>query len=126
MAGVRASETSGRGDWGGCGDRSGRWGCEVPLIEFGEELVLSVGDGLGAERRDLGGRLSFANGGLGLGGEEGAVALGVCIALSDSGGDAGGAGVCWDGSLAMGVTELREVPGAAGAMGGETFGHLFL
>jgi hypothetical protein len=95
------------------------------LIEFCEEFVLSVGDGLGAERRDLGGRLGFANGGLGLCREIGAVTLGVRIALRDSGGDAGGAWVCRDG-FGDGRDRVREVLGAAGAMGGETFGHLFL
>ena len=73
-------------DWGGCGGLGGE------LVEFEEELVLGVGDGLGVEGGDLGGGLGLADGALGFGGEEGAVALGVGVALGDGSGDAGGAG----------------------------------
>ena len=100
---------------------------ELPLVEFGEQLVLGVGDGLGAAGGDFGGGLGFVDGAFGLGGEEGAVALGVGVALGYSGGDAS-AGFCrsgaddgWDG-----CGGLRGIAGVAGAVGGETFGDLLL
>jgi len=94
------------------------------LIEFGEKLVLGVGDGLGVESGDLGCGLSRADGVFCLLGEEGAVALRVGIALGDGSGDAGGAGVRrggWNDSSGA----VRALA-AAGAMSGETLGHLFL
>jgi hypothetical protein len=106
---------------GVCRDRR----CQGPLIEFGEELILCVGDGLSVESGDLGCSFRGANGVLGLLGEEGAVALGVGVALGDGGGDAGGASVSrggWnDGSNGVALMLVT-----AGAMSGETLGHLFL
>lgn len=106
---------------GVCGDRR-RQG---PLIEFGEELILCVGDGLSIESGDLGCSFCGANGVFGLLGEEGAVALGVGVTLGDSGGDAGGASVSRrgrnDGSNGVALMLVT-----AGAMSGETLGHLFL
>jgi hypothetical protein len=106
---------------GVCGD--GR--CEGPLIEFGEELILCVGHGLSVESGDLGCGFCGANGVLGLLGEEGAVALGVGVSLGDGGGDAGGASVSRrgrnDGSNGVALMLVT-----AGAMSGETLGHLFL
>jgi hypothetical protein len=94
------------------------------LIEVGEELELGVGDGLGVASCDLGCSLCRAYGVFGLLGEEGAVALGVCVALGDGCGDSRGAGVCGGGlSDRCGVA---LVLGAAGAMGGEALGHLLL
>ena len=86
---------------GVCGDRR----CQGPLIEFGEELILCVGDGLSVESGDLGCGFGGADGAFGLLGEEGAVALGVGVALGDSGCDAGGASVSRGGGT-MGVTGL--------------------
>jgi hypothetical protein len=63
------------------------------LVEFGEELVLGVGDGLGVEGCDFGGSFSGADGVFGLLGEEGAVAFRVGVAFGYGCGDAGGAGV---------------------------------
>jgi hypothetical protein len=63
------------------------------LVEFGEELVLGVGDGLGVEGCDFGGSFSGADGVFGLLGEEGTVAFRVGVAFGYGCGDAGGAGV---------------------------------
>ncbi len=51
-------------------------------------MVLGVGCGLGAASGGLGGGFGGADGVFGLLGEEGAVALGVGVALGDGGGDA--------------------------------------
>ena len=95
------------------------------MIEFGEELVLGVGDGLGVESGDLGCSFSGADGAFGLLGEEGAVALGVGVALGDGGGDAGGAGVRGGGG-SDGSSGVVGALVAAGAMRGEALGHLLL
>ena len=94
------------------------------MVEFGEELILGVGDGLRVESGDLGCGFSGADGVFGLLGEEGAVALRVGVALGDRGGDAGGAGAsgdgCSDGSRAVGALV------AAGTMRGQALSHLLL
>jgi hypothetical protein len=61
------------------------------FMEGIEEQLLGPRDGLGVERGDLGRGLGLLGGALCLGGEEGAVAGGVGIALGDGGGDATGA-----------------------------------
>jgi hypothetical protein len=94
------------------------------LIEFGEELVLGVGDCLGVASCDFGGSLGFADGGFGLRGEKGAVALRVGVALGDGGSDAGGSRVCrlrsGDGDC-VAAGPLR----ATGSVRGEALGDLF-
>jgi hypothetical protein len=95
------------------------------LVELLEEVELGFGDGAGGDSGDLGRGLSLADGGLGLGGEEGTVALGVGVALGDGGGDAGGAGACGGGD-GDGRGRSRGVALTAGAMGGEAGGDLFL
>ena len=94
------------------------------MLEFGEELVLGIGDGLRVESGDLGCSFSGADGVFCLLGEKGAVALRVSVALSDCGGDAGGAGFCGcgfgNGSRTIGALI------ATGTMRGEALGHLLL
>ena len=106
----------------GSGNRSR---CQFPLVEFGEQLILRVGDGLGAAGGDLGCGLGLTDGAFGLGGEEGAIALGVGVALGYGGGDAGGAGLCRGGTERR-AQSARRIAGVAGAVGGEPFGDLLL
>ena len=84
---------------------------------------MSLSYGLGVESRDLRGCFGLADGGFGLLGEEGAVALGVGVALGNGGCDARCAGargsvrcirIYWSGCAL----------GAAGAMRGEALGCL--
>ena len=94
------------------------------MIEFGEKLVLGVGDGLGVETGNFGCSFSGADGVFGLLGEEGAVALRVGVALGDGCGDARGAAVCGGGRNDR--SGAGQALGAAGAMSGEALGHLLL
>ncbi len=94
------------------------------MVEFGEELVLSVGDGLRVESGDLGCSFSRADRVFGLLGEEGAVALRVGVALGDCCGDTGGAGIRGSRWSNRGWAVWTLV--ATGAMSGEALGHLFL
>jgi hypothetical protein len=94
------------------------------LIEFGEKLVLSVGDSLRVETGDLGCGLGGTDGVFGLLGEEGTVALRVGVTLGDGGGDAGGAGT-WGGGCRDGSRDVGPLV-AAGTMRGEALGHLLL
>jgi hypothetical protein len=95
------------------------------LIELGEKLVLSVGNCLCGGGSNLSGCFGPTDGGFGFGGEEGTVALGVGVAFSYRGGDAGCASPCSsrrnDGGVGRG-TAL----GAAGTMSSKPFGYLLL
>ena len=71
----------------------------------------------------MGGGFGLADGGLGFGGEEGAVALGVGVALGYGGGDAGGAGAGGRGD-GSGRGRRGGFSLAAGAVGGEACGDL--
>jgi len=98
-----------------------------PLVKLGQQLVLGGGDGLGAAGGDFCGGLGLLglpDGAFGLGGQEGAVALGVGVAFGNCGGDAGSAGLCGRGAGRRNGRRggLRLV--VAGAVGGESFGHL--
>jgi hypothetical protein len=106
--------------------RFGRGGVGLRVVvEFFEEVELGFGDGAGVEGGNFGGGFGLADGGLGLGGEEGAVALGVGVAFRDGGGDAGGAGAGGrgdgDGRGSGGRGAL-----AAGTMRSEAGGDLLL
>ena len=92
-------------------------------VEGFEEVELRGGYGAGGNGGDLGCSFGLADGGLGLGGEEGAVALGVGVALGDGCGDARGASA---GRRVDGRGRRRGGGGlwAAGAMGGEALGYL--
>jgi len=72
-------------------------GSQGPLIELRQKLVLGVGYGLGTESGNLSRGFGFADSGLGLLGEKGAIAGGVGIALGNGGGDAGGTRLRWVG-----------------------------
>ena len=93
------------------------------LFEFFKEVELGCGDGQGVDGGDVRGGFGLADGGLGFGGEEGAVALGVGVALGYCGGDAGGPGARGSGD-GSGRGRSGGVSLAAGAMGGETRGDL--
>jgi hypothetical protein len=67
---------------------------ERVLVERFEELLLGCCDGLSVERGDLGRGLGLLGGALGLGGENRAIAGGLCVTLGDGGGNAAGAGWC--------------------------------
>ena len=95
------------------------------MIELGEELVLCVGNCLCGGGSDLGGRFGPTDGRFGFGGEEGTVALGVGVAFSYCGGDAGCAGLCGSGRSDRGDGVGRAL-GAAGTMSGEAFCYLLL
>ena len=86
---------------------------------------MGCGHGQGVYGGDVGGGFGLADGGLGLGGEEGAVALGVGVALGYGGGDASGAGARRGGD-GSGRWRCGRVSLAAGAVGGEAGGDLLL
>lgn len=126
VAGEEGGVVEGAEGNGGDGDRSGGLLCGTPGVEVGEELLLRDSDGLGIDGGDLGGCLGLVDGALGFGGEEGAIGLGVRVALGDGGGDVGGAdargagarGLCGDGNC-----EVRGGGEAAtSAVGGDAFG----
>lgn len=96
---------------------------ECPLVELVEKLILGVCDSLGADRCNLGGGLCLVDGTFGLGGEEGAVGLGVGVAFCDGSGDVGRArfGRGWLGDGGDGTVGTL---GAASTMSGETLGCL--
>ena len=105
----------------GRGDVLGGW----QVVEFGEEVVLGVGDGLCGEDGDVDGCFGLTDGVFGFGGEDGAIAGGVSVALGDGGGDA-----CSTGLGGGGDGDGRGGAGgggaAAGAVGGEALGDLLL
>lgn len=98
-------------------------------VEFGEEVVLDLGYGLGVALGDLGGGFGLTggvfgltDGSLGLFREEVAVALGLGVALGDGGGDAGGAGARRGGRGVRGG--VGGGSSASGTVRGESFGDL--
>jgi hypothetical protein len=105
-------------------------GFTVVFVEFGEEVVLDLGDGLGVAGSDFGCGFGLASDGVGLAdgtfslfGQEGAVALGLGVAFRNGSCDAGG-------SLAGGRRGRRcsraGRAGAAGTVSREAFGDLLL
>ena len=86
---------------------------------------MGCGYGEGVYGRDVGGGFGLADGGLGLGGEEGAVALGVGVTLGYGGGDARGAGARRSGD-GRGRRWGGRVSLAAGAVSREAGGDLLL
>jgi hypothetical protein len=92
------------------------------FVEGFEEALLGCGDGLGVERGDFGCGAGLLGGAFGLGGQEGAIALGVGVALGDGGCDLRGAGV--GGACGLDCGGLRGVAAAAAAMRGEALGDL--
>lgn len=108
----------------------GQWSCGVAgvVVEFGEEVVLDLGEGLGISLGDLGsgfglssGFLGFTYGASGLFGEEVVVGLGMGVALGDCGGDTG----TWR-CGGVGLSDRSGGAGSAGAMRGEALGDLLL
>ena len=94
---------------------------EVGLVEGVQQRLLRGGDGLRVERGDLRGGAGLLDGAFGLGGEKGAVAMGVRLALSVRGGDARGTAV--GGARRFGRSARRRLT-AAIAVRGEAFGSL--
>src|SRR6185437_12449822 len=103
--------------------RSGRRS-KCPLIKLGKQFVLRVGDSLGAAGGDFGGCPGLLNGAFRLGGEEGAIALGLSVALGYSCGDAGSMWLCRRGTGDRRGGGDARLPGVTGAMGSEALGHL--
>ena len=93
------------------------------LVEGVQQGLLGGGDGLSIEGGDFGSGAGLLDGALGLGGEEGTIALGMGIALGDSGGDTRGATGGRLGGRGSGCTAgLRGA--TAAAMRGQAFGNL--
>ena len=99
--------------------------CGWEVVEFCEEVVLGVGNRLGGEDGDIDGCFCLSDGIFGFGGEDGAVAGGVRVALGDGGGDACGA-CLGGGGDGDGGSGAGGGGAAAGAVGGEALGDLLL
>ena len=106
-------------------------GFTVVFVEFGKEVVLNLGDGLGVASGDFGGGFGLAGDGVGLAdctfclfSEKGAIALGLGVAFCNGGGDTGGSlAGCRRCSRRCGRAGRA---GAAGTVSREAFGDLLL